>query len=412
MENNCGHQMYELIKELFPFCRSITGNGVRKTLAVIKKFLPGLTIHEIPTGTECFDWTIPNEWNIKDAYVEDENGRRVIDFNKDNLHVLNYSIPVNKTVSFEELDQHLYSRPDMPDAIPYVTSYYSPRWGFCLSHNEREKLGKVNYRVVIDTTLEPGSLTYADLIIPGEQKEEVLLSTYVCHPSMANNELSGPAVTTFLGKWLSSQKNRYTYRIVIVPEMIGAIAYLSKHLATMKERTVAGFQLTCVGDNRAYSFVPSRKGGTLADRVAKHELDYRIKEYIKYSFLDRGSDERQYCSPGVDLPFVSITRTKYGKYREYHTSLDNLSVVSPDGLQGALDVHCNCIRILENNAIYKVTTLCEPQLGKRGLRSTIGALDFPMQARQLSNFIAYCDGTMDLISIAETIGVYVLDLLP
>lgn len=412
MVNDHGLEMYELIKKLFPICRSITGNGVRETLAILKGYLPNLKVYEIPTGTKCFDWTIPKEWNINDAYVEDENGCRVIDFKKSNLHVLSYSIPVNKTVTFEELDQHLYSRPDLPDAIPYVTSYYSPLWGFCLSHNERKKLGEGNYKVVIDSTLETGSLTYADLIIPGEQKEEIFLSTYVCHPSMANNELSGPAVTTFLAKWISSKKNRYTYRIVIVPETIGAIAYLSKNLEIMRARTLAGFQLTCVGDDRRYSFIPSRKGGTLADRVAKHALKNHTNEYIEHSFLDRGSDERQYCSPGVDLPVVSIMRTKYGEYPEYHTSLDNLSLVSPEGLQGALDIYCNCIRILENNATYKLTTLCEPQLGKRGLRSNLGAWDFPIKARQLSGFIAYCDGTMDLINIAETIGVFVLDLLP
>lgn len=407
-----GLDMYEFIKELFPICRSITGDGVRETLAIIKKHLPQLNIHEIPSGTQCFDWTIPEEWNIKDAYVEDPNGQRIIDFKKNNLHVVSYSIPVNKTLTLEELDQHLYSLPGQPDVIPYATSYYDRKWGFCLSHNQRQGLKKGLYKVVIDSQLKPGHLTYADLLIPGQEKEEILLSTYVCHPSLANNELSGPAVTTFLGKWLSSYKNRYTYRLVFVPETIGAVAYLSRHIEQMKERTVAGFQLTCVGDNRTYCFIPSRKGNTLADRVTLHELNHKVKDFNQYTFLDRGSDQRQYCSPGVDLPVISVTRSMHSRYPEYHTSLDNLSFISPEGLQGAFNVYQNCLKILENNYSYHLTTIGEPQLGKRNLRPSLGMKNFPYQGRQLSNILAYSDGTLDLIGLADTIGAYALDLLP
>ena len=248
-----GTQMYEFIEQLFPICRSITGNGVRKTLRAIKEHLPGLEIHEVPTGERCFDWEIPKEWNISDAYVQDENGKKIIDFKEHNLHVLNYSLPVNKEVTLEELDEHLYSFPDKPDVIPYVTSYYQQRWGFCLPHNQRTQLKAGTYRVFIDSSLDVGSLTYADLLIPGATDKEILISTYVCHPSMANNELSGPAVATFLTKWILSQENRkYSYRIVFIPETIGALVYLSRHINDMKANTIAGYILTCVGDNRCY----------------------------------------------------------------------------------------------------------------------------------------------------------------
>ncbi|MBL6989686.1 MAG: DUF4910 domain-containing protein [Bacteriovoracaceae bacterium] len=405
--------MHELIKELFPICRSITGNGVRKSLSIIKKYLPELKLYEIPSGSECFDWTVPDEWNIFDAYVESESGERVIDFKENNLHVLNYSMAVDKTVPFEELNDHLYSLPDQPDAVPYMTSYYDRRWGFCISQNKRQTLTKGNYKVFIDSSLKPGSLTYADLLIPGESSQEILISTYICHPSMANNELSGPALATYLAKWLMEKKRRFTYRIVFVPETIGAICYLGQNLHIMKEKVVAGFQLTCVGDDRTYSFLPSRNGNSLSDRVARHELKWAVENFHSYSFLDRGSDERQYCSPGVDLPVISIMRSKYGQFPEYHTSLDDLTLVTVSGLQGSFERHVNCINILEQNYFYRSTTLGEPQLSKRGLRSTLGAgKGLPLDSKHLSNFLAYCDGSLDLLGIADKIAVYSLDLIP
>ena len=411
---NYGPQMYSLIEDLFPICRSITGDGVRKTLRYIQEHLPELRIHEVPTGERCLDWEIPKEWNISDAYVQDETGKKIIDFSEHNLHVVNYSIPVNKEMSLRELDSHLHSFPDKPDVIPYVTSYYEPRWGFCLPHRQREELKDGLYKVRIESTLDVGSLTYADLLIPGKTKEEILVSTYVCHPSMANNELSGPAVATYLSKWILAQNDRkYSYRIVFIPETIGAIAYLSRNLVEMKENTVAGYVLTCVGDNRCYSYMPSRRGDSLADKAALHCLNHKIESYEAYSFADRGSDERQYCAPGVDLPVCSVMRSKYGEYPEYHSSDDDLSLISADGLQGSIDAHVDILKMLEANETYIATNLGEPQLSRRKLRPSLGAARVSTpHVKLVSNLLAYADGTMDLIDIANEIGVYVLDLVP
>src|SRR3989338_5820522 len=270
-EKEIGKKMYGLVKELFPICRSITGEGVRETLRIIKRQIP-INAYEVPTGTKVFDWTVPEEWNIKDAYVLDESGKKILDFKKNNLHVVSYSVPVDKIVDLSEFQEHLYSLPDQPEAVPYVTSYYEKRWGFCLADKERRKLKKGKYRVLIDSELKKGSLTYGEVIVPGRSKKEVFLSTYICHPSMANNELSGPAVTTFLAKWILNRERHYSYRIIFIPETIGALTYLSKNLAVMRKNMVAGFNVTCVGDERAYSFMPSRPGNTYADKIALNVL--------------------------------------------------------------------------------------------------------------------------------------------
>lgn len=399
-----GEKIIQLCETLFPICRSITGNGVRQTLGVIKDHLPELQIHEVPTGTPAFDWTVPKEWNINDAYVIDPDGKKIIDFKKSNLHVVGYSIPVDQTISLEELQQHLYSLPEQPDAIPYVTSYYKERWGFCLTEKQRRKLRPGQYKVYIDSSLTEGSLTYGELVIQGAKEKEIFLSTYICHPSMANNELSGPAVTTFLAKWLQDLESRqYTYRIIFIPETIGSIVYLSRNLDRLKKNVVAGFNITCVGDNRAYSYLASRYGDTLADRVAKHVLSHLHPDFITYSYLDRGSDERQYCSPGVGLPVVSVMRTKYGEYPEYHTSLDNIDLISPEGLAGSFEVLQKCIECLEYNEILQTTVLCEPQLGKRGLYPTISMKKSASIVKDMMNLLAYCDGSNDLIQVAELI---------
>jgi aminopeptidase-like protein len=402
--DNSGPSMHGLMRELFPICRSITGNGVRETLRILQQHVP-LVMFEVPSGTRAFDWTVPPEWNIREAYIDDAHGKRIVDFAANNLHVVGYSIPVDGTYSLDQLQGHLHSIEDQPDAIPYITSYYQERWGFCLPHSARVKLGPGPYHVRIDSELKDGHLTYGELIIPGHSEEEVLLSTYVCHPSMANNELSGPVVTTMLAKWLASAPRRYTYRIVFVTETIGSLTYLSRNVERMKQRTVAGFNVTCVGDDRAHSYLPSRNGATLADRAALNVLKHEYPGFIRYSYLDRGSDERQYCSPGIDLPVASVMRSKYREYPEYHSSLDDLEFVTPKGLQGGFAALRDCIELLENNRIYKATCLGEPQLGKRGLYPSIGTRGSHQIVANIVNFLAYADGTNDLIEISNIIGV-------
>lgn len=410
-----GQQLYRLAVELFPITRSITGHGVRETLRIISVLLPSLDIHEIDSGQTVFDWTIPLEWNIKEAYIAELDGTRVVDTSITNLHVVGYSHPVDTILSIEDLDSHLHSRPDLPNAIPYVTSYYRSSWGFCLSHFQRQALTQSHYKVKIDSTLSSGSLTYADLIVPGELTDEVLISTYTCHPSMGNNETSGMVVASFLAQYIQKTgKPRYTYRFVFVPETIGAVAYISKHLAHLKQNVIAGFVLTCVGDNRSYSFMPSREGNTLSDRVATHVLSRVFSvEYTKYSFLDRGSDERQYCSPGIDLPVVSLMRTKYGSYAEYHTSLDDLTLISPEGLYGGFAINKACLDCIEINRTYQSTVLCEPFLSKYGLYEELtNGIDYPIFTRRVSDILAYADGTTDLLAMAELFQCSIFELKP
>ncbi len=412
MQIDIDKKIYNLCEELWPITRSITGNGVRETLNIIQKKIPDLIIHEVPTGTKCFDWKIPKEWNIKDAYVIAPNGKKIIDFQDNNLHVVSYSTPINQTMSLSDLQQHLHSLPSQPNAIPYVTSYYQERWGFCLSENQRGALIEGDYQVFIDSQLTDGSLTYGELIIPGNSKKEVFLSTYVCHPSMANNELSGPTVTTYLAKWIQSQPREYTYRIIFIPETIGSICYLSKNIQAMQENIIAGYNISCVGDDNAYSYLPSRDGNTISDRVALHILKHSYKDFIHYSYLDRGSDERQYCSPGVDLPIASVMRTKYGQYDEYHTSLDDLDYISSEGLFGAYEVLTQCIECIEHNKIYKATILCEPQMGRRNLRPTLGAgTSMATDVKLMSDILAYADGKHDVLSMADKFDVPMLEIL-
>jgi aminopeptidase-like protein len=413
MIKNIGSSIHALAQRLWPINRSITGQGVRETLSILKELLPNLEIHEVSSGTTVFDWTVPDEWNVREAWIENANGKRIVDFKNQNLHLVGYSVPIDVVMSLEELQPHLYSLPDQPTAIPYITSYYSRRWGFCLSHEERLKLKSGQYRVHIDSTLEPGSLTYGELLIPGDSKEEIFLSTYICHPSMANNELSGPCVTTYLARWINElSKRRFSYRIIFIPETIGSITYLSKNLSHLKQNVIAGFNITCIGDNRDYSYLPSRAGNTLSDQVALHVLKYHAKDFKRYSFLDRGSDERQFCSPGVDLPMATIMRSKYLEYPEYHTSLDNLLLVTPEGLEGGFTVLRKAIEILEHNCIPQITVFGEPQLGKRGLYPTLGTKENHAKVRTMMDMIAYSDGFNSLLEIAEIINKPMNELIP
>jgi aminopeptidase-like protein len=408
-----GEEMHALCRELFPICRSLTGPGFRESMAILQREFPALQMRAVPSGTQVFDWVVPNEWSIRDAWIETPSGERICDLRTNNLHVVGYSVPVDAELSLEDLQSHLYSLPDQPDAIPYITSYYSPRWGFCLTQRQRDQLRPGRYRVHIDSTLAPGVLNYAHALIPGESREEVFLSSYLCHPSMANNELSGPVVATWLGKWLQSlPRRRYTYRIFIGPETIGSIAYLARHLDELKERVVAGYVLTCMGDERAYSYVPSRHGDSLPDRAAKHVLGHLAPDYLRYSFLDRGSDERQYCSPGVDLPVASVMRSKYGVYPEYHTSLDDLSLVTPAGLAGGFEAVQRCIECIEADEVLRTSVLCEPQLGKRGLYPTLSTKTTGQEVKAMMDLLAYCDGEHSLLEIAARIGVPLWTLTP
>jgi aminopeptidase-like protein len=407
--SDMGRRLYQLLVRLFPICRSITGNGVRKTLRILSEEIP-LVVQEVPTGTRVLDWTVPKEWNIRDAFIEDERGNKIVDFKRNNLHVVGYSIPIDRWLSLSELQENLHSLEDQPDAIPYVTSYYKERWGFCISNNERIKLKEGRYRAFIDSELKDGHITYGEYIIPGLTDQTIFLSTYICHPSMANNELSGPVVTTFIAKWLASKPRRFTYRIIFIPETIGAITYLSRHREVLRDIVVAGFNISCVGDERGYSYVASRYGNTLADKIASNVLFFEHPDFIRYSFLNRGSDERQYCSPGVDLPLVTLCRSKYGTYPEYHTSLDNLDLVTDKGLNGGYEMIKRCIEAIELNRKYKVTCYGEPQLGKRGLYPSLSKKDKDHPVRTMMDFIAYADGTNDLLDISNIIGKPVREL--
>ena len=401
-----GHTIYGWAKDLFPLNRSLTGSGVRETLKYLKKILPGLKFQEVPSGYKAFDWVVPKEWFIEDAYIENEKGERIVDFQANNLHVVGYSSPVNTYLGKEELLKHIYTLPDQPGAIPYVTSFYKERWGFCMSHKQMESLPEGQYKVVIKSELKEGILNYADIVIAGNSTEEILFSTYICHPSMANNELSGPVVATALASFLSQQKNlKYTYRFVFLPETIGSIVYLSKNLQHLKENVRAGFVLTCVGDEHAWSFMPSPMGNTLADKVATYVLKENKINYTHYSFLERGSDERQYCSPGVGLPVVSIMRSKYGTFPEYHTSDDNMDFITAKGLEETFNIYKKVIQVLENNCYPISTVMCEPQLGKRGLYPNLSIKGSVTHVREMMNIIAYSDGLTDIIDLFKIVEI-------
>jgi aminopeptidase-like protein len=396
-----GHSMYELIRQLYPVCRSITGNGVRETLRQVGEHVP-LEISEVPTGTRVFDWTVPREWNIRDAYVRNSDGQKVVDFGRSNLHVLNYSVPVRKKLSLAELREHLFTLPDHPDWIPYKTSYYQERWGFCLSHNQLNALKDGLYEAVIDTSLEPGHLTYGECYLSGSSSDEVLVSCHICHPSLCNDNLSGIAVSTFLAKHLRQRALRYSYRFIFIPGTIGAITWLALN-EKQAQQIKHGLVVANVGDSGKMNYKKSRRGDAEIDRAVAHALEHSGAPYEVVDYSPYGYDERQFCSPGFNLPMGSLTRTPWGRYPEYHTSADNLSLVQPQYLADSLKTYLSVLDILENNFYYlNQNPKCEPQLGKRGLYQTLGGNVESKDAElALLWVLNLSDGRHSLLEIAE-----------
>tara|TARA_S200000501_G_C20833210_1_gene748205 strand:- start:669 stop:1997 length:1329 start_codon:yes stop_codon:yes gene_type:complete len=411
-------------KKLFPINRSLSGDGNLKTLKIIKSQIPYIKIKSFPSRKKVFDWIIPDEWNVKNAFVKDKYGKKIIDFKKNNLHLIGYSSPIKKRIDKNDLMKKIYSLKKLPNAIPYITSYYNKYWGFCITNNQKKIILK-NYKkddvfdVLIDSKFnKKGSLSYGEVILPGKSKKEILISTYICHPSMANNELSGPLVAIALTKFFKKIKLKKTLRILFLPETIGSIAYINKNLKKLRKNVIGGYVLTCIGDNKSYSYLSTKYDNALSDKAAKDAFKKLGIKFKKYSFLKRGSDERQYNSPGVDLNIGSIMRSKYGEYKEYHTSLDNFNLVNEKGLSGGYRVaKQSIINLLETKEIQKnkkklnktknpkFKYLCEPNLGKRGLYNLLGSKEVNYNSfnRKILNFLQFCDGKNNIKKISQDI---------
>lgn len=398
-----GQRMLALLERLWPIHRSLAGPGIRETLAIVGSLLDDFRVFQVASGSRVLDWIVPDEWHLRSAYLEAPDGRRLCDVADNTLHVIGYSTAVDTRLSLAELQQHLYSLPDQPEAIPYVTSYYERKWGFCLSQHERESLPDGIYHARIDAEHIAGSLDWGQLVLPGRTTEEILFSTYCCHPAMANNELSGPVLAVALAEWLAAQtERRYTYRFVFVPEMIGSAAVLEAHHGSLRACVRAAFNLTCVGDERAWSFLPSRQGETYADHVARHVLHHAAGHYDSYAWRDRGSDESMYCAPGIDIPMVSMMRSKYGTYPEYHTSLDKPGrVVTARGLAESLCVYRTLVEVIENDCMPRALVLGEPQLGRRGLYPQTSIKGSTAPVKDMLDLISYADGQTSLLDIAD-----------
>ena len=400
-----GEDMLRFIAEAYPICRSITGDGVRRTLGMLRELIP-LEIHEVPTGTPVFDWTVPKEWNIRDAWIADPSGRKVVDFQACNLHVLNYSVPIHERLPLAELKKHLFTLPDKPDLIPYRTSYSKETWGFCLSHNQLQALPEGEYEARIDSTLEDGSLTYGELFLPGESEREVLLSTHVCHPSLCNDNLSGIAVMAWLARELQARpRRRYSYRFLFIPGTIGSITWLARN-EERAGRIAHGLVAANLGDPGHFHYKRTRNGFAEIDRAVLNVLETSGEPFDEEHFVPFGYDERQYSSPGFNLNVGSLTRTPYGRYPEYHTSADNLGFVRPEALEGSLRTYLAVMDVLEGNRRYlNLNPKCEPQLGRRGLYRTIGGDDVG-RARELALLwvLNLSDGDYSLLEIAERSG--------
>jgi aminopeptidase-like protein len=400
---NIGEELHRFATNLYPICRSITGDGIRRTLEMIGDRIP-LKIFEVPTRTAVFDWTVPKEWNIRDAYILGPDGKRVVDFQKSNLHVLNYSTPIRRTMLLGELKGHLHTIPQNPDWIPYRTSYYKEDWGFCLSHNQMLALKDGEYEVCIDSSLEDGNLTYGECYFPGRLSQEVLISCHACHPSLANDNLSGLAVATFLAELLSRRDLRYSYRFLFIPGTIGAITWLSRNQETAG-RIRHGLVLTGIGDKGRFHYKKSRQGNAEIDRAAVHVLTQLSESPEILEFSPYGYDERQYCSPGFNLAVGCLMRSVWGTYPEYHTSADNLEFIQPPQLAESLQMCAAILDVLENNRNYvNVKPFCEPQLGKRNLYRSTGGEAIGVEIHARLWVLNLSDGEHSLLDIAERSG--------
>ncbi|KKW09107.1 MAG: hypothetical protein UY44_C0005G0024 [Candidatus Kaiserbacteria bacterium GW2011_GWA2_49_19] len=405
-----GEKMHHFMSRLYPICRSITGEGTRKTLALLAQRMP-ITLHEMKSGTQVFDWTVPNEWNLTDAYIKDPKGRKILDFQKSNLHVMGYSVPVHKKIPLAQLKKHVHTLPDRPGWIPYVTSYYQQDWGFCMPYKNFKQLRAGTYEVNIESSLAPGSLTYGECYLPGKTKEEVLLSTYLCHPSLGNDNLSGVVLLTFLASILKKRKLKYSYRFLFIPETIGALAWLS-HNEKKLPRIKHGLVVTCVGDSGKMTYKKSRRANAEIDRIVEKMLVDSGDPFQIVEFSPTGSDERQFCSPGFDLPVGSLMRTPYGQYPEYHTSADNLQFVKPASLADSLKKYLSVIDMLEHDRAYvNLFQKGEPQLSKRGLYRTKGT-PAGRTARELARLwiLNLSDGAHSLVDISLRSGLKFSDI--
>jgi aminopeptidase-like protein len=399
-----GQVLHRFAADLYPICRSITGDGIRRTLAIVKDRIP-LQTYEVPTGTPVFDWIVPKEWNIQDAYLAAPNGTRVIDFHKCNLHVMNYSVPVRATLPLSELKPHLFTIPEHPDWIPYRTSYYKEDWGFCLSYNQMVALQEGDYEVCIDSTLQDGHLTYGECYLGGRSSDEVLISCHACHPSLANDNLSGLAVATFLAQFLSGKDLRYSYRFLFIPGTIGAITWLARNQETVG-RIRHGLVLTCIGDAAGFHYKKSRRGNAEIDRATAHVLTHYTESPEILEFSPFGYDERQYCSPGFNLPVGCLMRSVWGTFPEYHTSADNLNFITPLQLEGSLQVCVSILDVLENNRRYcNQSPYCEPQLGRRNLYRSTGDSTNGVELSARLWLLNLSDGKHSLLDVAERSGI-------
>ena len=398
-----GKELHRFASELYPMCRSITGDGIRQTLRLIQQRIP-LQIHEVSSGTPVFDWTVPKEWNIKDAYIKDASGRRVVDFQKCNLHVVNYSFPIHTTLPLSEIRPHLFTIPSHPDWIPYRTSYYKEDWGFCLSHAQAMALPDGDYEVCIDSSLAEGHLSYGEFYLPGQSKEEVLISCHACHPSLANDNLSGVTVATHLAQLVAQNTHRYSYRFLFLPGTIGAITWLSRNREAAS-RIRHGLVLTCIGDRGAFHYKKSRREDAEVDRAVAHVLKHSVLSAVILPFSPYGYDERQYCSPGFNLPVGCLMRSVWGTFPEYHTSADNLDFLAPESLAESLHVCASVFDVLENNRKYQnLAPFCEPQLGRRGLYHTTNDTAPESEINARLWVLNLSDGHHSLLDIAERSG--------